>query len=207
MLLNTVVDGFGVVGEQDCALVEFAERQVWQRKSCLDWVRVGPDDLGSAVHAPGPPEFDEVLGEALLLEAKVEARLWPPHSLLETGQFCLVFGAEHYGRGDGWRCRLTFELTPTAEAGAVRPGGDDGTAGAARPYSACRSGSGVEREGILPGIRKPWEFIMDLITSAFSLIAKSSRVKYATVIKLFSMFLNYSIHGTDYTNRSIITPL
>jgi hypothetical protein len=42
-------------------------------------------------------------------------------------------------------CGLTFELIPTAEAGAVRPGGDDGTAGAARPYSACRSGSGVER--------------------------------------------------------------
>ena len=40
---------------------------------------------------------------------------------------------------------LTFELTPTAEAGAVRPGGDDSTAGADRPYSACRSGSGVER--------------------------------------------------------------
>jgi len=40
---------------------------------------------------------------------------------------------------------LTFELTPTAEASLVRPGGDDGTAGAARPYKACRSGSGVER--------------------------------------------------------------
>ena len=44
-----------------------------------------------------------------------------------------------------WLCGLTFELTPTAEAGAVRPGGDDSTAGADRPYSACRSGSGVER--------------------------------------------------------------
>ena len=40
---------------------------------------------------------------------------------------------------------LTFELTPTAEARLVRPGSDDGTAGAARPYKACRSGSGVER--------------------------------------------------------------
>ena len=40
---------------------------------------------------------------------------------------------------------LTFELTPTAKAGAVRPGGDDSTAGADPPYSACRSGSGVER--------------------------------------------------------------
>ena len=44
-----------------------------------------------------------------------------------------------------WRASLTFELTPTAEASLVRPGGDDSTAGAARPYKACRSGSGVER--------------------------------------------------------------
>jgi hypothetical protein len=42
-------------------------------------------------------------------------------------------------------CGLTFELTPTAEARLVRPGGEDGTARAARPYKACRSGSGVER--------------------------------------------------------------
>jgi len=45
-------------------------------------------------------------------------------------------------------CGLTFELTPTAEAGGVRPGCDDATSGAARPYDACRSGSGVER-GVL----------------------------------------------------------
>jgi len=42
-------------------------------------------------------------------------------------------------------CGLTFELTPTAEASLVRPGGEDATSGAARPYKACRSGSGVER--------------------------------------------------------------
>jgi hypothetical protein len=42
-------------------------------------------------------------------------------------------------------CGLTFELTPTAEAGAVSPVCDDATAGADRAYSACRSGSGVER--------------------------------------------------------------
>ncbi len=40
--------------------------------------------------------------------------------------------------------RLTFELTPTAEAGAVSPVCDDATADADRAYSACRSGSGVE---------------------------------------------------------------
>jgi hypothetical protein len=43
--------------------------------------------------------------------------------------------------------RLTFEVTPTVEAGAVRPGCDDGTSGAARPYSACRSGSALS-EGL-----------------------------------------------------------
>lgn len=40
---------------------------------------------------------------------------------------------------------LTFELTRTAEASHVRSGGDDSTAGADRPYKACRSGSGVEQ--------------------------------------------------------------
>ena len=48
-------------------------------------------------------------------------------------------------RDEGYLRGLTFELTPTAEAGTVRPGCDDATAGAARPYGACRSGSGVER--------------------------------------------------------------
>jgi len=41
--------------------------------------------------------------------------------------------------------RLTFELTPTAEAGGVSPDCDDSTFGAGRAYDACRSGSGVER--------------------------------------------------------------
>ena len=46
---------------------------------------------------------------------------------------------------------LTFELTPTAEAGAVSPVRDDANAGTDRAYSACRSGSGVER-----GVRPHW---------------------------------------------------
>ncbi len=41
--------------------------------------------------------------------------------------------------------RLTFELTPRAEAGGVSPGRDDSTTGAAWAYTACRSESGVER--------------------------------------------------------------
>ncbi len=44
---------------------------------------------------------------------------------------------------------LTFELTPTVEAGSVSWGCDDGAAGAAPAYAACRSGSGVER-GVRP---------------------------------------------------------
>jgi hypothetical protein len=40
-------------------------------------------------------------------------------------------------------CGLTFEVTPTVEAGAVRPGCDHATTSAARPYSACRSGSAL----------------------------------------------------------------
>ena len=40
---------------------------------------------------------------------------------------------------------LTFELTPTAEAGGVSPVRDDATPDADRAYDACRSGSGVER--------------------------------------------------------------
>jgi hypothetical protein len=42
-------------------------------------------------------------------------------------------------------CGLTFELTPTAEAGVVSPVRDDATAGTDRAYNACRSGSGAER--------------------------------------------------------------
>jgi hypothetical protein len=44
---------------------------------------------------------------------------------------------------------LTFELTPTAEAGGVSPVRDDATPAADRAYDACRSGSGVER-GVRP---------------------------------------------------------
>jgi hypothetical protein len=40
---------------------------------------------------------------------------------------------------------LTFELTPTTEVGAVSPGRDDAPRAAAWAYSACRSGSAVER--------------------------------------------------------------
>jgi hypothetical protein len=44
-------------------------------------------------------------------------------------------------------CGLTFELTLTAEAGAVSPVTDDATTGRHRAYSACRSGSGLN-EGL-----------------------------------------------------------
>jgi hypothetical protein len=44
-----------------------------------------------------------------------------------------------------WMCRLTFELTPTAEAGGVSPDCDDAPSATGRAYAACRSGSGVER--------------------------------------------------------------
>ncbi len=46
-------------------------------------------------------------------------------------------------------CGLTFEVTPTAEAGAVRPGRENVHRTSDRPYSACRSGSGVDR-GVRP---------------------------------------------------------
>ncbi len=52
---------------------------------------------------------------------------------------------------------LTFELTPTAEAGGVSPVCDDATAGADRAYAACRSGSGVER-----GVRRRWAKVAGL---------------------------------------------
>ena len=40
---------------------------------------------------------------------------------------------------------LTFEFTRPAEAGGVSPVCDDATAGTHRAYTACRSGSGVQR--------------------------------------------------------------
>ena len=57
--------------------------------------------------------------------------------------------------GAGTLCCRTFELTPTAEAGAVSPVRDDSTTGADRAYSACRSGSGVER-GVRPRSRRAY---------------------------------------------------
>ena len=45
--------------------------------------------------------------------------------------------------------RLTFELTPTTEAGAVRLGRENVHRTSDQPYSACRSGSAVER-GVRP---------------------------------------------------------
>ena len=47
--------------------------------------------------------------------------------------------------GGGDARRLTFELTPRAEAGGVSPVRDDATRAADRAYDACRSESGVER--------------------------------------------------------------
>ena len=46
---------------------------------------------------------------------------------------------------DQARCGLTFELTPTAEAGGARLVRDDAPSAADQPCAACRSGSGVER--------------------------------------------------------------
>jgi hypothetical protein len=48
-----------------------------------------------------------------------------------------------------WLRRLTFELTPTAEAGGVSPVRENSTSAADRAYAACRSGSAVER-GVRP---------------------------------------------------------
>ena len=45
----------------------------------------------------------------------------------------------------GSLCGLTFEFTRAAEAGVVSPVCDDATAGTHRAYTACRSGSGVQR--------------------------------------------------------------
>ena len=58
-------------------------------------------------------------------------------------------GSEWSGRARAGLRRLTFELTPTVEAGGVSPVREDATAGADRAYAACRSGSGVER-GVRP---------------------------------------------------------
>jgi hypothetical protein len=74
----------------------------------------------------------------------------------EIWHLCLVyrdFEGVRVGH-DVEMCGLTFELTPTAEAGAVSPVCDDATAGAGRAYDACRSGSGVERE-----VRRHWKCV------------------------------------------------
>ncbi len=60
-------------------------------------------------------------------------------------------------------CGLTFELTPTAEVCAVRPGTDNVHRTCARPYSACRSGSGVER-----GVRRQRAAAYGAITSSLA---------------------------------------
>lgn len=49
-------------------------------------------------------------------------------------------------------CRLTFEVTPTAEVGTVSLVRDDAPSAADQAYSACRSGSGVDR-GVRPHLR------------------------------------------------------
>jgi hypothetical protein len=52
-------------------------------------------------------------------------------------------------------CALTFELTLTAEAGAVSPVTDDATTGRHRAYSACRSGSGLNEGLGLSLVQRP----------------------------------------------------
>jgi hypothetical protein len=49
-------------------------------------------------------------------------------------------------------CGLTFEFTRPVEAGGVSPVCDDATNGTHRAYTACRSGSGVQR-GVRPHSR------------------------------------------------------
>ncbi len=82
-------------------------------------------------------------------------------------------------------CGLTFELTPTAEAGAVSPVRDDANAGTDRAYSACRSGSGVER-----GVRPRWLSAETLAEASIALPRPHSamnlprcRTKLATSLK------------------------
>jgi hypothetical protein len=73
--------------------------------------------------------------------------------LADLGRFDhRVFNAwEHGGecRVEAALRRLTFELTPTTEAGGVSPVRENSTSAADRAYAACRSGSAVER-GVRP---------------------------------------------------------
>jgi hypothetical protein len=55
-------------------------------------------------------------------------------------------------------CCLTFELTPTAEAGSVSLVRDDAPSAADQAYAACRSGSAVER-GVRPHSRRARELL------------------------------------------------
>jgi hypothetical protein len=80
-------------------------------------------------HVEDMNEVFDVAGRKVVQRGDVESHAW----LLKTSAAALVL----------WR--PTFELTPTAEAGAVSPDGDDRTSGAGSAHSACRSGSGVER--------------------------------------------------------------
>ena len=72
-------------------------------------------------------------------------------------------------------CGLTFELTPTAEAGVVSPVRDDATNGTDRAYNACRSGSGAER-GVRPQLRRQLRLFAARVHRAWLKISEPSDV-------------------------------
>jgi hypothetical protein len=74
--------------------------------------------------------------------ARGPSTAWPKRGPCIRGPWPRGGGAST--SGPGWR-RLTFELTPTAEADADWPRRDDDRSGPERPGGGCRSGSGVER--------------------------------------------------------------
>jgi hypothetical protein len=71
-------------------------------------------------------------------------------------------------------CCLTFELTPTAEASTVRLDADNVRGTCGQPYSACRSGSGVER-GVRPhaGVPLSTSAIQAFASFLYSSVRKS----------------------------------
>ena len=76
-------------------------------------------------------------------------------------------------------CSLTFELTPTAEAGSVSLGCDDATLATGQAYAACRSGSAVER-GVRPHARRHEagvSFVSALARARSASRGRSSRLK------------------------------
>ena len=89
------------------------------------------------------------LGPAFLLSQRRRSSRSSTRRLVRGRGFgCFDFAAPRHCMACELR-GLTFELTPTAEAGGVSRDCDDSTTGAGPAYTACRSGSGVER-GVRP---------------------------------------------------------